>query len=321
VLFAIPAIVFIVLSLLPLNYPLLPDRAIAIICFGIGIVIILKQLPHAFDYTSIETDFMSSSEELSFLAKSKMSNWIQLILALLIPTIALIGQRIKKGHIALIIAVFATLVIGYLLGYNTSSIEISNLSFTFPFQLSWTFSADLLIESIITGITLTTVMLMGFWGDYSVLNYNEKDADVSLKKPLQIVGVGNLLSGFFGILPTNVSLTDSYIIRSFGGRKWISKVPIIIILLVIAVIGIPDFKVPFFVFSGILIYIGILLLIKSFSILKKSHWIDCMFIVAIGLVFVLMDYTTGFVIAMIYAFIYKLIEIRNDRVNISKAED
>lgn len=308
IIFLVPALFFTVLSLLPIKYPLIPNRVVAILSFGIGIVLIIKQLPNAFDYNSIlQSDTAFANEERSFLAASTISNWIQLSLALLIPTIALIGLRFKKGHVALLLATFGGILIGYLLGFDTTPVNTSNLIFNKPFKLEWNYSPDVLFLSLSNGITLTVIMLISFWSDFSMLEHDQLKNKVSINKSLQVVGVGNLISGLFGVMPTNVSLIDSYIIRVFGGNKWVSKLPIIFIFILIAYINIPEFNIPIFAFSGVFIFIGILLLIKTWKILKELHWIDYIFTFLIGLIILLIDFTSGFIVAMIYALIYMLI--------------
>jgi len=308
IIFAIPALFFTILSMIPVDYPLIPNRVIAIITFGIGIVIIVKQLPNAFAYTSLQSDIGFIEEEKSFLAKSTLNNWVQLSLALLIPIITLIGSRFKKGHITLLFASFTSIIIGYLLGYDTTPVNSNNLMFNKSFQLDWVFSPDILLQSISNGITITVLMLISFWSDFSILENEQKRSGVSIKKSLRVVGIGNLVSGLFGVMPTNVSLTDSLSIKAFGGNSWISKIPIILALMLVAITDIPDFNVPIFAFSGVLIYIGILLLIQSWKTLQKLHWIDYIFTVLIGLTIILIDHPTGFFIAMIYALICFLIK-------------
>lgn len=307
IMFAVPATVFTILSFLPVNYLLIPNRVIAILTFGIGIIVILKQLPHAFAFTPQQTDFSFAGEERSFLETSTVNNWVQLTLALSIPIAALIGHRFKKGTIALFLATFISFCLGYLLGYDTTVLQSEMLLFDEPFQLNWDFSPEIIYSSLRNGITVGVVMLMSFWVDFSTLNHDHQDNKGTIKKSLRTVGVGNFISGLFGVMPTNISLVDSFSIRAFGGEKWISKLPIILILMVIAIIGIPNFNVPLFAFAGVLIYIGILLVTKSWQLLKELHWIDYAFTFIIGSIVTISDYTIGFFLAMIYALAFYLI--------------
>lgn len=307
IMFAIPATVFTILSCLPINYLLVPNRVIAILTFGIGFIVILKQLPYAFAYTPPpHTDFSFAGEERSFLGTSTVSNWGQLALALSIPIGALIGHRFKKGVIALFLATFLSFSLGYLLEYDTGLIQNEMLLFNKPFQLNWTFSPEIIYSSLQHGITITIVMLISFWADFSTLNHDQ-NTKRTIKKSLRIVGIGNLIGGLFGVMPTNISLIDSFSIRAFGGKRWISKLAIILTLMVIAIVGIPNFNVPLFAFAGVLIYIGILLVIKAWQLLKELHWIDYVFTVIIGSIIAVRDYTIGFVLAIIYALVFYLI--------------
>lgn len=321
IIFFIPAIIFIILSFLPINLSLIPNRVIAILTFGIGVVIILKQLPNAFAYNTIQSNLSFGEKEGSFLVGSTISNWLQLSLAFSIPAIALIGRRFKRANSTLLVTVFVTVLIGYMLGYNTSQIESNSLSFSEPFKLDWTLSTEALFASISTGITVTVVMLISFWGDYSILEHNQIENENSIKRTLRTVGLGNLFSGIFGVMPSNVSLVDSFTIREFGGNNWISKIPIILVLIIIAIIGIPDFSFPVFAFAGVLIYIGIALLLKSWEILKGLKITDYVFTFLIGLAIIFIDYTTGFILAMIYSFLHQLFTKRKNKNNMPENFD
>ena len=130
-----------------------------------------------------------------------------------------------------------------------------------------------------------------------------------IRDSLLTVGIGNLVGGIFGIMPVNVSLVETVSIRSLGGYNWLSKLPIIIVLLYVAIIGLPDINVPLFAFSGVLIYLGCLLIIQSWNILKELLHIDYVFIFLIGLIILLQDLTTGFIVAMLYAGIVYLLNV------------
>ena len=307
IMFAVPAAIFTILSFLPINYLLVPNRVIAILTFGIGMIVIIKQLPNAFAYTPSQTDFSFAGEEEAFLGTSTVSNWVQLSLALSIPLFALIGNQFKKGKITLYLATLVSLCIGYLLSYDTTPLRNEMLFFNEPFQLNWTFSLEIIYSSLENGITITVAMLMSFWADFSTLNHDQQENKESIKKSLRTVGVGNIISGLFGVMPTNISLIDSFSIRAFGGEGWISKIPVILALLIIAIIGIPNLNVPLFTFAGVFIYIGILLVIKSWQLLKELHWIDYVFTVIIGSIIIITDFTIGFVLAMLYALAFYLI--------------
>jgi MFS superfamily sulfate permease-like transporter len=219
----------------------------------------------------------------------------------------LIGNQFKKGKITLYLATLVSLCIGYLLSYDTTPLRNEMLFFNEPFQLNWTFSLEIIYSSLENGITITVAMLMSFWADFSTLNHDQQENKESIKKSLRTVGVGNIISGLFGVMPTNISLIDSFSIRAFGGEGWISKIPVILALLIIAIIGIPNLNVPLFTFAGVFIYIGILLVIKSWQLLKELHWIDYVFTVIIGSIIIITDFTIGFVLAMLYALAFYLI--------------
>lgn len=312
--FSVPAIAFIVLSFLPLKFSLIPSRAIAIISFGLGLIIVIKQIPNAFAYNSIQSDFSYTGESTSFLSGSTLSNWIQLFLAISIPVLALIGQYFKQANKGLIFSTLLAIIIGYAAGF-TDEVVIGRFTFNEPFIFHGEFANEMFLQSISAGFTISVLMLMNFWGHFSILQHNQQNEAYAIKKSLRVVGFGNLLGGIFGVFPSNVSLVDSYSIRSFGGTNWLAKIPIILVLLIVTLYGIPDFSFPLFAFAGVLMYIGILMILKSRNILKDLKVIDYIFTFIIGMVLVLVDFTTGFILAMLYTFIHSLIykdEGKND---------
>ncbi len=313
IIFAIPAIIFLIFSFLPINYMFIPNRVIAILSFGIGVLIIIKQLPNAFFYTPPDTNLFLSEEDSSQIKISHINNWIQLALALLIPTVALIGRRFKKSNIALLLATIVSFSLAYIIGYANTPLQTEILLFKEPFKLNWTFSVDIIFSSIELGCILTFVMLISFVADFSILNHDDPENRGSIKKSLRTVGIGNLVSGIFGVMPANISLFDSLSIKAFGGQGWISKIPILLTFLVIAIIGIPNFNIPLFVFAGLLIYIGIHLIIKSWQLLKEQAWVDYIFTFLIGLIIILYDLNTGIIIAILYTLIYYFITTESEK--------
>lgn len=307
IIFAVPAVIFSILSFLPIKYIPIPKRLIAILAFGFSVLIIFKQLPIAFEYTSPEGEFQFIEEGQSNFPNSSPRNWIQLVLALSISIIALLGRRFNKGVIALILATCTAVGIGYVLDYNTDPLYVEMLQFNQSFQLDWTFNSETIMASLELAFYLSIIMLMSFWMNFAILNKEQKNYQGAIKKSLRTVGLGNLFSGLFGLMPSNISLKDSLSIKAYGGSAWLGKLPILLVLLLIGLWGIPNLNIPLFAFAGVFIYIGILLFLQSWQLLKELHWLDYLFAIIIGIAFLSIGYIYSFQLALIYAFVFHFI--------------
>lgn len=313
IIFTIPALIFSFVSFLSIKIPLMPKIAIGGITLGIGSFIFLKEIPNAFAYYTIQGDFTFGGEEESIFKRGSVSNWIQLGLALSVPIIALIGRRFGKGNLALLLATIFIFGLGYLFGYDTSLLKFNSLSSYITFEFNWEFSPELVINSISTGITIGIVMLLHFWSVFSMLDHDQLESKASLKKNMRIIGIGNFLSAPFGVFPAGLAIVDSLSLREFGAVNWTGKLPIIISLFIIAFVGIPDLYIPQFVFAGVMFYLGIVLILKSWTILKGRHWIEYLMTLLVACVFLFTDFIMGFAAAMIYLLIYNLIKKVLDR--------
>lgn len=247
-----------------------PSSVIRGMLTGIGLIIIIKQLPYFFGFTY---NSIASSNELesSFLSQISMGSTIVAVISL---TILLVWENIlsKKAKIFTLIqgplvAVVFGIVYTYLNAGKTLGITENNLvsvpqsadlssllsNFTFP-----NFSAIALQEVWIVGFTIALVASLETLLCVEATDKLDPQKRVTPKnRELVAQGLGNIFSGLIGGLPvTQVIVRSSANIQS-GGKTKVSAILHGIFLLV-SVMTIPALlnKIPLSVLAAILLVVG-----------------------------------------------------------------
>lgn len=305
-----------------------PSNVIKGMLTAIGIIIILKQLPHAFGYdkdTEGDFNFVQVDGDNSFSALFSMLNHIHLgatIITVISVLIIIYWNKIPKLNLipAPLVAVIAGVGLNALFILTNSSFAVgaSHLvslpipdsfnafigQFTFP-----NFGAIANKEVWITGITIAIVASVE-----TLLNLEATDKLDPLKRytspnrELRAQGVGNMISGMIGGLPiTSVVVRSSANINS-GGRTKVSTIIHGSLLLVCAAL-IPGLlnKIPLATLAAVLLVTGYKLC--KISIFKemfqngKYQWIP--FVVTV-IAIVLTDLLVGIVLGMAVSVIFIL---------------
>ena len=257
-----------------------PTNVIEGMLAGIGIIIILKQLPHAFGYDSdFEGDesFLQFDGSNTFSAISGLLNYIQLgsIIITLVSLILLISwdkvSFLKK--LKLIPGALVAVVIGVVLNeifiISGSSLEISKEHLvSLPIPTSIEEFKGIIVTPNFAEITNPKVWMIGLTiaivasietllcieaADRMDQQKRYTDTNVELKAQ----GIGNLISSLLGGLPmTSVVVRTSA--NNNAGAK--SKMSAIIhgLLLLISVLAIPTIlnKIPLATLAAILLLVG-----------------------------------------------------------------
>lgn len=289
-----------------------PSSVIKGMLAGIGIIIFLKQIPHAFGYDEDfegEQEFFQADGENTFSELINMFDYISpgaIIVTIISLAILLLWENVlsKKHKLFTIIpgplvAVIAGVV--YYMVMQGSNLEIAEAhlvkvpvpesfqdfttQFTFP-----DFSAISNIEVWITGATITIVASLETLLCVEAADKLDPQKRITpTNRELLAQGTGNIISGLIGGLPiTQVIVRSSANVQS--GAK--TKVSAILhgIFLLISVVTIPVLlnKIPLAVLAAILFLVGYKLakptLFKQMYRLGKAQFIP--FIVTIiGIVF------------------------------------
>ncbi|GAA4233368.1 SulP family inorganic anion transporter [Postechiella marina] len=317
-------IVFGVLRLGIIGY-YFPSSVIKGMLVGIGIIIILKQIPHFFGYDADpegDFSFLQLDGNNTFSEIGKAFSNISLG-ATIIGAVSLIimlfwsSVLAKKAKIfTLIQGPFVAVVLGviYYMATKGTSLNISPEhlvkvpipdSFdSFMGQLKFPdFSAISNPDVLITGFTIALVASLE-----TLLCVEATDKIDPLKrvtptnKELFAQGTGNIISGLIGGLPiTQVIVRSSANIQS-GGRTKLSAI-IHGFLLLISVILIPTIlnKIPFAVLASILLIVGYKLAnpatFKKMFSLGWKQWVPFM-VTILGIVFIDLLYGIGFGLAV-----------------------
>lgn len=301
-----------------------PSSVIKGMLTGIGIIIILKQVPHFFGYDADPEGDMAFQQVDGETTFSELSN----IFGHIIPGSAIIGAvslvililwdqvLSKKGRIFQLIqgplVAVATGIAFYVLtrSHNTLSIASTHLvsvpipkdfsSFMGQFTLP-DFSA--LVRSDVWLVALTLALVASIETLLSVEATDKMDPDKGVtptNRELLAQGAGNIVSGLIGGLPiTQVIVRSSANIQS-GGKTKVSAI-LHAVFLLISVVLIPGIlnMIPLSVLAAVLLVVGYKLAKPAlFAKMWKLGWMQFIpFVVTvIGVVFI--DLLSGVTLGM-----------------------
>lgn len=292
----IPGIVFVALSFIPVKFSLVPVSTVVTVSLGIGIIIVLKQLPHAFGVDPIE----------QFKTLSAM-NWIQFFLALLIPMLALIGNRYYKHEQILLLSFITISLLAFFIPVELHLYELEQFHVEQVIIQNWSINFIELKSALTNGIVISVILLCYFWGDLSAISRHGISNETSIKKSLRTVGLGNLIGSLFGVIPTNVSLIETTVISENKGNNKITLYTIIVLLSICVFVRVPSFTFPLFPIAGLIIYIGVRLIFHSFRILKGKDTVNYIIGVLGCVIILFLDYMYGFVFSLVCGLIYEAV--------------
>ena len=290
-----------------------PSSVIKGMLTGIGIIIILKQIPHFFGYDAEPEgadSFFESSGENTFSAILHITDNITLgstIIGFIGLGILLLWSNVlsKKGKIfqiiqgplvAVVIGILYFFIVGSHEKYGINNEHLVNVpvpdsldsflgQFSFP-----NFSAISNPEVWVTGFTIALVASLETLLCVEATDKIDPHKNVTpTNRELLAQGTGNIISGFIGGLPiTQVIVRSSANIQS-GGRTKMSAI-IHGFLLLISVVLIPTLlnKIPLSVLAAVLLIVGYKLakpaLFKKMYLLGWKQFIPFI-VTVVGIVF------------------------------------
>lgn len=257
-----------------------PTNVIEGMLAGIGVIIVLKQLPHAFGYDAdFEGDqsFIQSNGDNSFSSLFEVFNHFQLgsIVVTIVSLIILISWDkvpfLKKLKLipGALIAVLSGIVLNEFFVFSGSSLAISNehlVSLPVPTSLDElkgilvtpNFAGLLNPQVWVVGLTIAIVasietLLCIEASDRMDAHKRYTDTNVELKAQ----GIGNVLSSLIGGLPMTSVVVRSSANNNAGAKSKMSSI-IHGVLLLISVLAIPIIlnKIPLATLATILILVG-----------------------------------------------------------------
>jgi len=301
-----------------------PSSVIKGMLTGIGIIIILKQIPHFIGYDADPEGDLAFSQmdgENTFSEIFKSMSFIQAgsaLIGLISLSILIFWDKVlsKKGKIFQVIqgplVVVALGIIYYLITKSNATFGIASShlvsvpvpddfdSFLAQFS-SPNFAAISNPEIWVVGFTMALVASLETLLCVEATDKIDPNKNVTpTNRELLAQGVGNIFSGMIGGLPvTQVIVRSSANIQSKGK----SKISTILhgFLLLISVIVIPDLlnKIPLSVLAAVLLMVGYKLakpsLFKKMYLLGWKQWIPFV-VTVVGIVFT--DLLTGIVLGL-----------------------
>jgi MFS superfamily sulfate permease-like transporter len=257
-----------------------PTNVIEGMLAGIGVIIILKQLPHAFGYDSdFEGDesFMQFDGSNTFSAISGLLNYVQLgsIVITLVSLVILISwdkvSFLKKLKLipGALIAVVIGVVLNEIFIFSSSSLEIAKEHLvSLPIPTSIEEFKGIIVTPNFAEITNPKVWMIGLTiaivasietllcieaADRMDQQKRYTDTNVELKAQ----GIGNLISSLLGGLPMTSVVVRTSANNNAGAKSKLSAI-IHGLLLLISVLAIPTIlnKIPLATLAAILLLVG-----------------------------------------------------------------
>jgi MFS superfamily sulfate permease-like transporter len=257
-----------------------PTNVIEGMLAGIGVIIILKQIPHAFgydpDFVGDEAFFQSDGQN-TFSELFLIFNHIQLgsVLITLISLAILIAwnkveflKKIKLIPAALVAVIVSIVLNEFFIQTNSNLAVIKEHLVSLPVPTSLEEFKNIIITPDFTALSNSKVWIVGITiaivasietllcieaSDRMDAQRRYTDTNVELKAQ----GIGNILSGFIGGLPMTSVVVRTTANNSAGAK---SKMSTIIhgVLLLISVLSIPTIlnKIPLATLAAVLLMVG-----------------------------------------------------------------
>ena len=310
-----------------------PSSVIKGMLTGIGLLIILKQIPHALGYNSAfegDESFRQTNGENTFSSLSTMLDYVTpgaVIITIVSLTILLLWENVlmKKHKIfgminGPLVAIFAGILLNYLyqsgmLPYSLSDKQIvqipvaSNISEFFGQFSTPDFSQ--ITNPAIYGIGFVIAVIASLETLLCVEATDKLDPDKRVtptNRELKAQGLGNMVSGLIGGLPVTQVIVRSSANITFGGRTKTSAILHGIFLLISAV-AIPTIlnMIPLATLAAILFVVGYKLAKPAlFKQMYTQGWEQFVPFVVTVVAILLTDLLKGIGIGMVVAIFYLL---------------
>ncbi|NES24020.1 MAG: SulP family inorganic anion transporter, partial [Symploca sp. SIO3E6] len=249
---------------------LMPYTVISGFMSGIGVIIILIQIPPLLGYKSSSSVVGALRDLPQFLANPNPA-----ALGIGILTLAIVfGAPAKLNRVLpspLLALVFGTLIATYLLP-NADLILIGDIPTGLPKLQLPVFQLDQIKDMLVYGLMLATLgsidsLLTSLVADNITRTQHDSDRELIGQ------GIGNLISGLFGGLPGAGATMRTVVNVRAGGKTPLSGVIHGFLLLVIVLgAGKLTESIPQAILAGILIKVGIDII--DWSFLKRAHRIS-----------------------------------------------
>lgn len=308
-----------------------PNSVIKGMLTAIGLILILKQIPHFLGYdVDFEGDeqFFQSDKQNTFSEIPQalsLFNGTALLTGIISMLILLVWQTkwVKSatwlsGLPGPLVAILASVMINYSLVYNGSpyALEVSHLVnlpvakdinqffsfFTYP-DFNHLFSPTLWVTAVSVAVVASLETLLAV---EAIDKLDPLKRITPTNRELKAQGVGNIVSGLFGGLPVASVIIRSSVNVNAGAKSKMATITNGLLLLV-CVIFIPGLlsKIPLSALAAVLLYTGFKLVsVQEFKTFYAKGWDQFVPFIATIIAIFLTDMLIGIVIGMLVSLFY-----------------
>lgn len=264
---------------------------------GIGVVIIVHQLPDALGVASGGTSVIQRLESLSHVL-GHVSGW-SVALALGTLVVLLVGERLNaRVPWALFAIAVATVLTGTLTLANHGVVELGAVSARWPsWRLHW-LSAGQWGVAATTALTLVIVILSQ---TAATSRTTSDDLGVASDISRDFVGVGlaNVAAGLVGAFPVNASPARSTVSRLAGGRTKLVGLTAAVLALALSPLSRFAHTIPLAGLAGVLFFIAMRLIkLGALARIWRTSRLEFLFAAVSGLGVILVGVEQGLAIAV-----------------------
>lgn len=310
-----------------------PSSVIKGMLTGIGLLIVLKQIPHALGYdkdTEGDDSFFQADGENTFSALAKAFEWVTpgalLIAAISIAILILWDTVLTKKHKIFqliqgpIVVVILGIVMNYLfqngiLNFTLASDQVVQLpvaenfsqfltQFTFPDFTQLT-NPEIYKVAIVMAIVASLETLLCVEATDKIDPFKRV---TPTNRELKAQGLGNIISGMIGGLPITQVIVRSSANISFGGKTKMSAIlhGVFLLISAITIAGLLN-MIPLASLAAILIMVGYKLAKPElFKQMYKLGWEQFIPFVATVVAILLTDLLKGITIGLLFGIFYTL---------------
>jgi len=310
-----------------------PSSVIKGMLTGIGLLIILKQIPHALGYDKdVEGDdsFIQADGENTFTALSKAFEWVTpgalLIAAISLAILILWDTVLTKKHKIFqliqgpIVVVFLGILMNILfqngiLNFSLAADQVVQLpvaenfsqfltQFTLP-DFSQLSNPEIYKVAVVMAIVASLETLLCVEATDKIDPYKRV---TPTNRELKAQGLGNIISGLIGGLPITQVIVRSSANISFGGKTKMSAIlhGVFLLISAITIAGLLN-MIPLASLAAILIMVGYKLAKPQlFKQMYKLGWEQFMPFMATVIAILLTDLLKGITIGLLFGIFYTL---------------
>ena len=240
---------------------------------GIGVTIIVRQIPHALGipapHGSIVYDVVHDLSNLS-----ETNGWT-LLIAMTTLAIVVVGQRINpklpSALAALVVAILAV-KLGDLSSHGVSTLgTVHVIGPTWRLtSLSWG-----QFGVVVTTALTITIVIVSQSAATSRDSADDLGVDVNINRDFFATGVSNVVTGFVGAIPVNASPARTDVVRLAGGRSQFVGVLAGLSVLVVGLFSSAMAYIPQAALAGVLFYVaGRLIKIKDLRRIARVNYYE-----------------------------------------------